>query len=300
MSNQYKQGLSVVIPAYNAAMSIETAITSAIAAGASRVIVVDDGSLDATAAIAERAGADVLVQKNSGASVARSNGARVVDTTYVTFLDADDELLPEGVSQSIELLDEDENLAVAAGRVLGFVGEGPARLLPQTYTNVTTRSLLVNGYGPWPPGAAVQRTALMRRAESAAPVALRPRFAEDYELLIRMSLVGNIVRHAVPSLKYEMAGGKSAKSASSAIACKEDIREHYAAALGIEITLMSSMRRHAAANKRVARGHALSGNPLLARGRMLLAYVQGALSIFERRRRVGDAGEHGRMDNESH
>lgn len=289
MVNNDQLDLTVVIPAYNAAKSIEGAIASARAAGASRVIVVDDGSADDTAEIAIRMGAEAVTQANAGASAARSRGAKMVDTTYVTFLDADDEVLADGVRRSIELLEADDTLAVAAGRVMGFVGDGEAKLLPQTYTDVNTRTLLVTGYGPWPPGAAVQRTTLMREAEAAEPEALRPRFAEDYELLIRMSLVGGIVRHDMPSMRYEMAGGKSAKSAGSALACKEAIREHYARPLGIEIELMAPLRMRAAANKRVARAHAHSGRAIRAAARMCLAYLQGGLSLFERRRNVNES-----------
>lgn len=279
--NSDQLDLTVVIPAYNASKSIAGAIASARAAGASSVIVVDDGSADNTAEIATRAGARAVTQQNAGASAARSRGAKLVDTTYVTFLDADDELLADGVRRSIELLKADETLAVAAGRVMGFVGEGEAKLLPQTYTDVNTRTLLVTGYGPWPPGAAVQRTTLMREAEAAEPEALRPRFAEDYELLIRMSLVGGIVRHDVPSMRYEMAGGKSAKSAGAALASKEAIRAHYAQALGIEIELMSPLRIRAAANKRIARARGLSGDRISMAWKMLIAYAQGLLSLMQ-------------------
>lgn len=276
--------LTVVIPAYNAAESIAAAVGSAFRARASRVIVVDDGSSDDTASRAARAGAEVVVQENSGASAARSRGAALVSSDFVTFLDADDELLPQGVARSLEILSADETLAVAAGRVMGFVGRGEARLLPQTYADVNTYTLLVRGFGPWPPGAAVQRTVLMRKAEEVEPDALRPRYAEDYELLIRLSLVGGITRHDVPSMKYEMAGGKSAKSAGAALTSKEAIREHYAVPLGIGIELMAPMRLRAAANKRVARGHQLSQRRVKFLARMLVAYLEGGLSLFEHRR----------------
>lgn len=293
MSQSNASDLTVVIPAYNAARSISNAVASAFRAGAVRVVVVDDGSSDNTASVATAAGAEVIVQENSGASVARSRGAQTVETTFVTFLDADDELLADGVTRSLELLVADDSLAVAAGRVMGFVGDGDAKILPQTYTEVNTRSLLVNGFGPWPPGAAVQRTALMRQAESVEPEALRPRFAEDYELLIRLSLVGGIVRHEIPSMKYEMAGGKSALSAMSALESKEAIREHYARNLGISIELMSSMRMRAAANKRVARGRVASGDKHGARRQMFLAYLQGAVSLLQRKRTTPGAVEVG-------
>lgn len=286
MSQERSTDLTVVIPAYNAAKTISNAVASAFRAGAARVIVVDDGSHDDTANVAQAAGAEVVIQENAGASAARSRGAHMVSTSFVTFLDADDELLASGVARSIELLAAEPSLAVAAGRVMGFVGSGEAALLPQTYTDVNTRSLLVTGFGPWPPGAAVQRTSSMREAENAEPKALRPRFAEDYELLIRLSLVGKVVRHDVPSMKYEMAGGKSVKSAMSALMSKEAIREHYARPLGIDIELMAPMRMRAAAKKRVARGYALSGRKVKSMSHMAFAYVLGGLSLLERKKKI--------------
>lgn len=278
--------LTIVTPAYNSARSITNAVRSGFLAGAERVIVVDDGSTDDTAAVAEAAGADVIQQENAGASAARSNGASRVETEFVTFLDADDELLPAGVAASVERLRADDTLAVVAGRVIGFVGNDAGSLLPQTYTEVDTTSLLTVGYGPWPPGAAVQRNSALREAESVDPKPLRPRFAEDYELLIRLSMVGGIERHDEPAMRYEMAGGKSARSAGSALASKEAIREHYARALGISIELMAPRRMKAAAHKRVARAKSLSGDVWESRKHMLAAYLQGGLSLLERKRRT--------------
>lgn len=276
--------LTVIIAAYNAEQTIHDAVASAIESGAHRVIVVDDGSGDGTSTVAEAAGAEVHRQRNRGASIARSVGGSMVDTEYVTFLDADDQLLPAGVGASLAMLTSTPELVVAAGRVVGFVGDGDGHLLPQTYTDVRTSTLLVEGYGPWPPGAAVQRTRALRQAENVLPVALRPRFAEDYELLIRLSMVGEVGRHGEPSLRYEMAGGKSARSAAAALLCKEALRAHYGRALGVSVRLMSPMRRRAAANKRVARGLALAGRP--SRAKMALAYIQGAISLLERRTRI--------------
>jgi glycosyltransferase involved in cell wall biosynthesis len=280
------RSLTVVIPAYNAASTIATAISSAQSAGAERVIVVDDGSTDGTPDRARSSGAEVLAQVNSGASIARHRGASMITTEYAIFLDADDVLLPAGVARSLDALEADATLAVAAGRVIGFVGDEDGALLPATYVPAGTADLLKVGYGPWPPGAAVVRSSALRASDAVHPEALRPRYADDYELLIRLSIVGGITRHDEPSLRYEMAGGKSARSAGAALSAKEALREHYARALNVPITLMAPMRMRAAANKRVARGHELAGRRVRAKLRMLTAYAQGALSMLERRRHV--------------
>lgn len=85
--------VSVIIPAFNA----EDVIGDAIATVAKQtyrdteIIVVDDGSTDATAEIAAASKlATVVTQENTGASAARNNGVKHARGRYVAFLDADD------------------------------------------------------------------------------------------------------------------------------------------------------------------------------------------------------------------
>jgi glycosyltransferase involved in cell wall biosynthesis len=88
--------VDVVIPAYNAAASLPTAIESVRAQSATtcrlgRVIVVDDGSTDATTAVAEKFADDVIsLQSNGGVAAARNHGVAACATTRVALLDSDD------------------------------------------------------------------------------------------------------------------------------------------------------------------------------------------------------------------
>src|SRR5512135_3110971 len=70
---------SVIIPAFNAASTLARAIESVRAQSwpAHEIIVVDDGSTDATAEVAHQFGSAVRLirQANSGVSVARNAGA---------------------------------------------------------------------------------------------------------------------------------------------------------------------------------------------------------------------------------
>lgn len=88
--------VSIVIPAYDAAATLATAIESALdQPGVTReVIVVDDGSRDATLEIARRYAGDVriLTGANAGVSMARNRGITVSSGAYLVFLDADDVL----------------------------------------------------------------------------------------------------------------------------------------------------------------------------------------------------------------
>src|SRR5258705_11929360 len=84
--------ISVVIPAYNASAYLAEALESVRGQTAqpTEVIVVDDGSTDATAAIARAGGATVLSQPNMGISAARNAGIRAATQPWVAFLAADD------------------------------------------------------------------------------------------------------------------------------------------------------------------------------------------------------------------
>lgn len=252
--------LTVIIPAFQAEQTIGRAVASAFAAGAETVIVVDDGSDDTTGDRAQAAGAVCIRQENAGAAKARTTGAEHASSEYLIFLDSDDELIPSAVQHSLQILAANPTLAVSAGTVIGVTETGAERPFPVRYSPVDTESLLVNGFGPWPPCAAVVRRASYLRSKSAHPAALAPRFAEDYELLIRLSLVGGIAVRGEASCRYSLAGGKSVRSATSAIEAKEQIRDHYARHLNLEIERMSDRRIKMAASARRARAEWASGN----------------------------------------
>ena len=93
--------LSVVIPAYNVEGFIGEAIRSVIDQSESpdEIVVVDDGSTDGTAGIAESFEEVRVVRKsNGGLASARNAGAKSSTGELIFFLDADDALLPGGLA----------------------------------------------------------------------------------------------------------------------------------------------------------------------------------------------------------
>lgn len=104
--------ITVVIPLYNKADTIERAINSILNQTLlpSEVIVVDDGSTDDSLQKVQSLQLPfvrILNQSNSGVSAARNSGLQEAKTEWVAFLDADDELLShqlENYKQLIELL----------------------------------------------------------------------------------------------------------------------------------------------------------------------------------------------------
>lgn len=96
---------SFVMPAYNAASHIEGGLASLINACApgDQIIVVDDGSKDATPVVLANLVRhhpellNVVRQENQGQAAARCRGVAEARNPYVLFLDADDEILADTV-----------------------------------------------------------------------------------------------------------------------------------------------------------------------------------------------------------
>ncbi len=86
------EAVAVVIPAYNAAPWLPAALKSlrAQTQPPREVVVVDDGSSDATPTIAAELGAKVVRQLQRGPGAARNRGVRESSAPLVAFLDADD------------------------------------------------------------------------------------------------------------------------------------------------------------------------------------------------------------------
>ena len=103
-----RSGITVIMPAFNAAPWIGSAIESVLLQSETswELLIVDDGSSDGTRDIADRyAAMDGRVRRTSnsrtkGAAGSRNTGLAEARSEYVFFLDSDDVLLPD----SLELL----------------------------------------------------------------------------------------------------------------------------------------------------------------------------------------------------
>lgn len=98
---------SVVIPAFNSAATITKTIDSAMALdwpGGVEVVVVDNGSSDATVQLASSRPVRVVHESRRGRSAARNRGAKEAAGTLLAFADADCELPANWLSESATLL----------------------------------------------------------------------------------------------------------------------------------------------------------------------------------------------------
>ncbi len=98
--------ISVVVPARDAARTLgETLATiQAQSLPPAEILVVDDGSRDDTALVAERAGAKVLRQSAQGVAVATNAGIAATTGALIAFCDADDLWLPGKLALQAGLL----------------------------------------------------------------------------------------------------------------------------------------------------------------------------------------------------
>jgi len=110
---------SVIIPAYNSDKTLARAIDSVLAQTwpAYEIIVVDDGSTDATATVAAGYGNKVryLRQDNAGVSAARNQGAQIASGDWLAFLDADDWYYPDRLKLHAAMIERDEKLDFLTG-----------------------------------------------------------------------------------------------------------------------------------------------------------------------------------------
>ncbi len=119
--------VSVIIPAYQASKTIGRALKSVATQTVlpNEVIVIDDGSDDDTFEAAKKmAGAmngidfKILHQEHKGAGTARNKGLNEATSTYVAFLDADDEWLPEKLERSLKEIIRTNSVLVSHNYVL--------------------------------------------------------------------------------------------------------------------------------------------------------------------------------------
>jgi cellulose synthase/poly-beta-1,6-N-acetylglucosamine synthase-like glycosyltransferase len=117
--------ISVVVPAYNAERTLERCLQALHAQSlpAYEILVVDDGSSDATASIAERFARVLRNTRAKGAGGARNTGALAATGEVIAFTDSDCVPNPDWLANIARALEEDGVGAVAGGYA-GHVGAG--------------------------------------------------------------------------------------------------------------------------------------------------------------------------------
>jgi GT2 family glycosyltransferase len=191
--------VAVLLPARDAAATLHAAAASVLR-GSHRdlaLVLVDDGSRDATAEVAERlARRDPRVRllrgPGEGIAAALNRALAAVDAPLVARMDADDVAWPRRLALQVEALEADPSLAAAGSRVRLFpralVRDGMRRyvgwLNALTTPALVARDLFVEA-------PLVHPAALLRRGPLEAAGGWRDGpFPEDYDLWLRLAAAG--------------------------------------------------------------------------------------------------------------
>jgi glycosyltransferase involved in cell wall biosynthesis len=189
--------VTVVIAAYNAERFIRQTLDSVFAQTLHDVelIVVDDGSTDATAAILSSIDdrrLSVLRQVNGGVSVARNAGLALARAPYIFFLDADDVLLPDALQRMVATLDGNPDRVACFAHHIRITEDGielsrradlPLKMFPATDTlrNLVTKNFIVCG-------AICIRTEAAHRVRGFNP---ELKWGEDWEFWCRLAVLAD-------------------------------------------------------------------------------------------------------------
>lgn len=166
-SSHEKPLVSAIIATYNMGQYLSGAIQSVLDQKnvALELIVVDDGSTDATRAIVERYLTDSRVryiyQANGGQTKAKNAGLRAARGRYIGFCDADDMWHSDKLSLQLPLMEKDPRTAVVYGRICPIDAKGAALESDATlgYTGHITEQLFIENFIPFG-SALIRRSAL--------------------------------------------------------------------------------------------------------------------------------------------
>ncbi len=158
--------LAVVIPTHDDGDHVAEAVASVCEAESVELVVIDDGSTDATSLASldrlRAQGVRVITRPNGGPSAARTTGLLATRAPLVLHLDADDLLEPGALARAADLLDRHPEAAFVYGDYLEFGDKTeryrmPPRFLPwsMTYLNLYTATCLlrrvdIQAAGGWP------------------------------------------------------------------------------------------------------------------------------------------------------
>jgi glycosyltransferase involved in cell wall biosynthesis len=121
MSAPTQPKISVIIPVYNGAKFLPEAIANveAQAHPSLEIIVVDDGSTDDTATVAQTLGDRIryIHQSNQGPAAARNRGLAIARGTFVAFLDVDDQWPAEKLDHQLAAFAANPQLEIVNGYV---------------------------------------------------------------------------------------------------------------------------------------------------------------------------------------
>ena len=207
--------VSVVIPAFNATSFLSETLDSLAnqVRKPDEVIVVDDGSIDGTAALAERHPivTQVIVRPNGGICAARNDGIEASDSDLVFLLDADDLWHPTYLERMIAMMEKHPEALAGFTRYRCFLHpeEGPTpyeRAIDDTVTihDASSFSRVANQGLPILPSFYCARREALVRLGARPYIEGQLGGGEACYLPGMLVAMGPLVEHIAPLGRYRM------------------------------------------------------------------------------------------------
>lgn len=183
--------VGIIVPAFNVAPWVGEAVKSVLQQSVRdwTLVVVDDGSTDATADIVATfhdPRIRLVRQANSGVSAARNRGLASVEADAILFLDGDDWLAPDALAVLTGALAGCPRAVAAAGGYARTGMGGPLRPVTPTRSAMLLHRILVQN--PFANGGHL----LIRSdaIQAAGPFDLGLTYGEDWEYWTRLAAIG--------------------------------------------------------------------------------------------------------------
>ncbi len=178
--------ISVIIPAYNRVNTLARAIESVLnqTHKVNEIIVVDDGSTDATSEVAKMYSEVLLLrQKNMGVSSARNNGVMMASSEWIAFLDSDDTWHSEKLQEQSNFHQENKSCKVSYTDEV-WIREGKKIAVPKKFQKpiAVTLENSLNYCNIAPSSVLIQK----KFFEALGAFDERLEVCEDYDLWLRI------------------------------------------------------------------------------------------------------------------
>lgn len=205
--------ISVVMPIYNAARWLSTALDSILGQTFAdfELVAVNDGSTDGSLGILQTYAARdprvrIISRPNTGIIGALNDGLAAARGQFVARMDADDESAPDRFRQQIEAFRADPDLVALGSAVTFMDGNGNSvQFCPRPLLHADIeRDLLAGDGGAMIHPAVMFRTDAVRRVGGYRMLNPKAQYFEDLDLFLRLARVGRLANLAAPLLRYRI------------------------------------------------------------------------------------------------
>lgn len=210
--------VSIIVPVYNGEKTIKRCVDSILAQSYDNIelIVVNDGSIDATENILGQYSDSrmrVITKANAGVAAARNTALEIATGEFVCFVDADDSVLPNYVSDLYAAMDDDADLVISYAIYCEGDNEKPEKYSPIKVDDSSFEKIFYHNDIDWhtAPWAKLFRMSVIKDQKITFPDSMR--LGEDCVFLYRyMALSHGVnIMSATNYRYYAFEGGSLTK-----------------------------------------------------------------------------------------